>query len=122
MKTKNLPDVDCPKLDWKLTDPDNHQYGRKVSEGVFQFREFDRNLYSINLDDYPTEEIFIETIWDNSVFWKEDTIVLEDFNENEILMHISPYYNSLEQVKEIYGNDWQWIVAECIFEQTNGLY
>ncbi|MEK6829797.1 MAG: hypothetical protein AABY15_06785 [Nanoarchaeota archaeon] len=106
-----------PKIEWTCTDPDNFQYGRKVSPGVYQFKEW------IGGDSMkkPKEEQVKEE-FENSGCWEEDTIVLANFNEKEIDNHISAYYDSLEALKKIYGDDWEWIVAECIFEQTSGLY
>lgn len=119
---KIIPEVDH-NTPWKLTDPDNFQYGRQVSLGVFQFKEFNRNDYSFeNPEHYEDKQEFIDTVFDNPVFWEEDTIVLANFNEHEIREHISTYYDSLEQLQEIYGDEWEWIVAECIFEQQSGLY
>jgi hypothetical protein len=40
----------------------------------------------------------------------------------EITGAISGYYNSLEELKSIYGDDSNWVIAECIFEQESGLY
>lgn len=118
---KILTDI-YASIEWKQTDPDNFQYGRKVREGVYEFREFDRNNYTFNLDDYPTKEAFIDAVWDNSEFWEEMTVVMAHYKDDEIENHISAYYDSLEQLKEIYGDDWEFIVAECIFEQESGLY
>lgn len=115
-KEKQIPEVDH-NTSWTCTDPDNHQYGREISPGVFQFREW---LGGGKLDEKVEETIKAE--WNRPGSWEEDTIVLENFNEDEIREHISAYYNSLEQLKEIYGDNWKWIVAECIFEQTSGLY
>ena len=107
---------------WKLTDPDNYQYGRKIKNGIYEFKEFDRINYEINLNDYPNKEIFIDTVFDNSEFWEEITIVMANYKDEEIKKHISAYYDSIDQIKKIYGSDWEWIVAECIFEQESGLY
>lgn len=117
-----IPVVGEATQEWKLTDPDNFQYGRKIREGVYEFKEFDRNNYAINLDDYPTEDIFIDTIFDHSEFWEEMTIVMSQYTEEQIQKHISAYYKDVDEVKEIYGDDWEWIVAECIFEQESSLY
>ncbi len=120
---KQIPEVDHTKLEWKLTDASNFQYGRKVSPGVYQFKEFDHDNYSFkNPEYYKTEREFIDTVFDNPEFWIEDTIVLANFNDAEIRGHVSSYCDSLEQLKEIYGDKWEFVVAECIFEQQSGLY
>ena len=121
MSVKN-PAVGNATQEWKLTDGDNFQYGRKVRDGVYEFKEFDRHNYTINVDDYPTEDIFIDSVFDNSEFWEDMTIVMSQYTDAQIREHVSSYYESLEALKEIYGDDWEWIVAECIFEQESGLY
>ena len=47
---------------------------------------------------------------------------MANYKDEEIKKHISAYYDSIDQIKKIYGSDWEWIVAECIFEQESGLY
>lgn len=119
--TKQVPDINHA-TPWTCTDPDNFQYGRKLSPGVYQFKEW---IGGGKLDEKVTETI--EKEFNNPGNWEADTIVLANFNEQEIRGHVSAYYNSLEELKEIYSDksnvvDWEWIVAECIFEQTSGLY
>lgn len=114
-------------IEWTCTDPDNFQYGRKLSPGVYQFKEFDRHIadgkfYTLKELPYYVQKLKVLVDFNCPDFWVEDTISLTNFTDDEILSHISPYYNSLEDVKLIYGDDWEWIVAECIFEQTSGLY
>lgn len=114
---KQIPEVDYTKLKWTCTDPDNFQYGRKVSDGVYQFKEWiGKEKLTI-----PQEKT-VKECFDEPGDWEEDTIVLANFNENEIRKHISAYYSSLEELKEIYGESSDWIIAECIFEQQSGLY
>ena len=115
-KERQIPEIDH-NIPWTCTDPDNHQYGRKLSTGVYQFKEW---IGGGKLNEDVNETIKKE--FDRSSSWEEDTIVLANLNEQEIREHISAYYNSLEQLKEIYGDNWEWIVAECIFEQQSGLY
>ena len=47
---------------------------------------------------------------------------LDNYTEGEIENHILAYYDSIEEIIEIYGEDSEWIIAECIFEQESGLY
>ena len=103
-------------LGWEMTDGSLFQFGRKIAEGVFEFKEFDRNNYSLQHTPYPA------LVWDDSEKWVVETIELKNYSAQEFENHISAYYNSLDEVKEEYGNDWEFIVAECIFEQTCGLY
>lgn len=115
-KETQIPEINH-NTPWTCTDPDNHQYGRKLSPGVYQFKEW---IGGGKLDEKIEETIKKE--FNRSSSWEEDTIVLSNFNEQEIREHISSYYNSLEHLKEIYEDNWEWIVAECIFEQQSGLY
>jgi hypothetical protein len=93
------------KTEWKCTDADSNQYGRQISENVYEFKEKNRGL-----TDYEEDE-FIQIIVD-----------LDDYNSDYIENCISAYYSGIDEVKEIYGNDSNWIIAECIFEQESGLY
>lgn len=53
---------------WKCTDPDSRQYSLNLGNRIFKFKEFDRSNYGINLEDYHTPELFIDSVWDNPVF------------------------------------------------------
>jgi len=114
---KQIPEVDYTKIEWTCTDPDNFQYGRKVSPGVYQFKEW---IGGGKLE-VPVGKT-VKECFNESGHWEEDTIVLANFTDAEIREHVSAYYNSLEDLKEIYGDDSDWIIAECIFEQQSGLY
>ena len=87
---------------WVNTDPDNEQYGRKLHDGHYEFKEKDR---------FNEEEE-----------WIIIDILLSMYTEEQIENHVSAYYCSLAELKEQCGDDWEWIVAECIFEQESGLY
>jgi hypothetical protein len=91
--------------DWVCTDLDNEQYGRQLSETRFEFKEKNRGLI-----DYDEDE-FIEFGVD-----------LSDYSDEEIEEAIYSYYISLDELKAIYGEDSNWVIAECIFEQERGLY
>ena len=113
--------------DFKCTDADNFQYGRKVKEGVYEFREFDRASYMTAFEglkkmDYDKANKEIKAIFDADEFFVEVTVVLSHYSQAEIKKYISAYYESLEALKEIYGEDSECIIAECIFEQESGLY
>lgn len=43
-----------------------------------------------------------------------------DYTDKEIREYISGYYGSLEELREIYGDDSNMIIAECISEQSSG--
>lgn len=88
---------------WECTDPDNEQYGRKISEGVYEFKEKDH--HSESDDDYV-----------------EMTITMSNYTPEQIADYISGYYPSMAVLELSYGDDSEFIIAECIFEQESGLY
>lgn len=113
--------------DFKNTDPDNFQYGRKVREGVYEFREFDRQNFvetfkGLKKMSYENSSRQIKANFNSSEFWVELTIMMAHYSESEIENHISAYHKNLAELKEIYGDDWEFIVAEIIFEQESLLY
>lgn len=93
------------KTEWICTDPATEQYGCKLSDGVYEFKE----------KDYLQEESS-----DTNIIQK--VIIIADYKQCDIEKHISPYYDSIEEIERIYGDDAEWIIAECIFEQESGLY
>jgi hypothetical protein len=93
------------KTEWICTDPDNEQYGRQISERVFEFKEL-----ATNEDEYDIGEHI------------ELTINLDDYTEEDIENVASYYYGSLVELKEQCGDSWEWILAESIFEQESGNY
>lgn len=113
--------------DFKQTDADNFQFGREIRGGVFQFKEFLRDMWpdrfkALKTMPYDESIKIIEGIFEDTSFWCDMEINLSDYNETAIENHISAYYKDLDELKEIYGEDWMFIVAECIFEQESGLY
>ena len=93
------------KTDWICTDPDNEQYGKQISERVFEFKEL-----ATNEDEYDFGE-YIEL-----------KINLDDYTQEEVEEYISAYYTDLNEIFNIYGEEADWIIAECIFEQESGNY
>lgn len=93
------------KTDWVCTDADNEQYGRQISEKVFDFKELNRGLLGYEEGEF----IYLR-------------INLNEYSRKQILNHILAYYDSIEQIETLYGDDSNWIIAECIFEQESGLY
>ncbi len=47
---------------------------------------------------------------------------LDNYTLGEIEEVADTYYGSLDELKEECGDAWEWILAECIFEQESGLY
>lgn len=101
---------------WVCTDPDNHQYGRKISKGVFEFKEFDRVNYSIVGNSYEERLEFVDRIFEHDEFWTTCTVDLSKYSDELKENVASSYYGSLEDLKNINADNWEWILAECIFE------
>lgn len=91
--------------EWVCTDLDTDQWGRQLGESLFEFKEKNRGL-----SEYEEDE-FIEI-----------RINLDDYKQSEMENHISAYYENIAEVISIYGEQANWIIAECIFEQESGLY
>ena len=122
---KNLNDTN--NIEWTCTDPDNFQFGRMIGEGVYEFKEFDRNSYPNKFKEllkkhYEEADDVIKGVFNDLDYWDELTIKLADYKEQEIESHVSAYYGSLADLKKECGESWAWIAAECIFEQESGLY
>lgn len=83
--------------DWVCTDIDENQYGKRLDEKVFVFKQgLDQEEELIDLDKY-TDEQKESAIWGYSYTLKEES----KGNKN---------------VFDLYGEEANWIIAECIFE------
>jgi hypothetical protein len=69
-------------------------------------------------DDDNYEVIETTTLHHNSTKYVVQHLVI-DINEYDLENEISSYYDSVQQVKDIYKEDWKQIVAECIAEQSS---
>ncbi len=76
------------KEGFKITDPSNNQWIKKITETNFLVYEKER-LFDIELNEYTEEELLDE---------------------------VSGYYSSLGEIKMLYGEDANQIIAECIAE------
>lgn len=118
---------DHPTTEWKLTDPDNYQYGRLV-RGTPEFKEFDRSRFAElfeKMKTAPQEKVdeFFKSEFEGNVIWIQSKVILSMYDEKTKEDIAKTYYKNLAQLKEIYGKDWEFILAECIFEQEiSGLY
>lgn len=87
-------------MKWICTDPATKQYGRKISDKVYEFKE------EVG---YP----------DGNKYTEQKEIDLNDYTEDEINDHLSPYGWNIIQLKEENSIEGaEWLMAECIFEQT----
>ena len=91
------------KTDWICTDADNEQFGRQITDRIFEFKEKNRGL--------EEEDDFVQM-----------TINLDHYTQEQVENHISAYYTDMNEVFNVYGEEANWIIAECIFEQESGLY
>ena len=101
-------------IEWICTDPNTHQYGRQFGEDIFEFKEF--NPFNM----FPSKETEKDLLDENN--WEQLIVDLTIINQERMRNHLAAYYNSIDEVKEEYGDSWKWIVAECYFEQETGLY
>jgi hypothetical protein len=86
--------------EWICTDPDTKQFGRKIGQRVYEFKQECK---------YP----------DGLIIEEEAEIWLDDYTDEEINDYLSPYSWSIEQLKKDNSlEDAEWLMAECIFEQT----
>lgn len=87
------------KTDWICTDPNMNQWGRKIEDKVYEFKQ---DTY------YP----------DGTIVKEKAEIDLNDYTEKEINDHLLAYGWCIEQLKEENSlEDAEWLMAECIFEQ-----
>jgi hypothetical protein len=104
------------EIPWTYTDPDNLQYGRRLSTYKFEFAEFDRDSF-----DKPNS-VNLEEVDFDSEYWVNFIVDLEKYSMKQIMDNTESYYGNLDEIAKQYGKDFTWIVAECIFEQESGLY
>ena len=92
---------------WFCTDADCLQYCKINDDGTYAFIE-KVWLDTCELDDgYPDKTYIVKTA----------CIDLKDYDTHDRECAICGYYESLEEVYEIYGDGTEQIIAECIFEQ-----
>lgn len=90
-----------PKIDrnWKLTDGDTKQFGRQLTNTLFEFKQKGVKAKLIDLTEYEQKEIeHIVNAYGYTFLTKEDK---------------NP---ALSNIHEQYGKEADWITAECIFE------
>ena len=99
------------------TDADNFQFGKEISDNKFRFVEINRGtLYDIFRSNNLQEIDHFELI--ENADWYDEVIDLDNYTELDISTIIKGYYDSVEVMKEIYGEPfYKFIIAECIFEQ-----
>jgi hypothetical protein len=95
MKTK-APLLDFSKLKWVITDPATNQQGRQLTDVLFEFKEDGKEQRGIDLSGLKNKEI-------------EQCINAYGYTLFETK-------GNNRNIKELYGKDANWIIAECLFE------
>lgn len=97
MLTTLPPTEKTAKPAWLHTDDSAcKQRGRQLAPGVFEFKEKRKCRGQVRA-----------------------TIYLADYNEERRNDFASTFYGSLAGLKKECEDDWQFILAECIFEQLS---
>lgn len=85
---------------WTLTDVDRNQWGRKLSEGIYEFKQ----IFSF-YEDYEVRA----------------TIVLANYTLNEQIECLSSFNYKWEPISKTFRDSQgcvvsDWVIAECLFE------
>jgi len=82
---------------WTLTDADTQQYGRKLSEWVYEFKQTGKDCQTIDLSEYSAAQVeeIINSYGYTLEPWPNDTFIFDIYHDKETV---------------------NWIIAECIFE------
>jgi len=81
--------------EWKCTDPDTEQYGRRLGPQLFEFKQNGVPATQIDLTQYTPEQI-------------ESIINAYGYTHQ--------YKNGFHDIADLYDKETVWIMAECIFE------
>lgn len=93
--------------EWFCTDGDCMQYCRDNGNSTYDFVEIVW-LDTVEGDKgYPDKEYTVKSAY----------IDLSDYTDDEKEIAASSYYDSLESLYSIYGDESEQIIAECIFEE-----
>ena len=97
--------------DWFCTDPDCLQHCKKESETVFSF------IQAVWLDTCEGDERAVNAKDDSDNYAVcTGYIDLDQHNKEDIEGTISSYGYTMESVREIYDEEANQIIAECLFE------
>ena len=98
------------------TDLDNFQFGKELSDNKFRFVEIDKSTLFDLFDSERLHDIDSTELIEYGD-WFDEVIDIEDYTDLDIDKIITGYYDSVEAMKEIYGEPhYKFILAECIFE------
>lgn len=85
---------------WVCTDPDTEQYGRQLTDVLFEFREKNRIIEGIDISHYSNGQI-------------EECI-----NTYGYTLYPTAYSRYLQNIHKLYKEKVNWIIAECLFEMN----
>lgn len=115
---------------WTCTDPNNFQFRRKISEKVYEFKEFDLSLLNpattssldfIKDKEKLSLELFVNKYWNQEELWFNEEIDLNLYEDGEIREALDTYGYEYEEGLVIYPNGDSYtddaLIAECLFEQ-----
>lgn len=93
------------KPQWTCTDIDNLQYGRKLSDNTYEFKEGEENSEHFKHNVIDLKKYLLSQIEEciNSFGY-----TLHPCTPNAYKQNIYELYHTVEQVN--------WIIAECLFE------
>ena len=114
---------------WTLTDGSTLQFRKNYlaseNNGKFLFREFDNREYDLEAATalwYNNRQEFINQYWNVDKYWIEAEVDLSAYTKEKAWDYVSGYYD-INEFNDMWGSKFDHdIIAECIFEQTNGLY
>lgn len=91
--------------EWELTDDDSFQLRRRLCDGIYELYEIEQVL-PYGQGEGRRFKVAHEIIFTSEI--DTDTV-------------LSSYgYDSVEELKAIYGDDWKGVLAECEFELSAG--
>ena len=116
---------------WICTDPDSLQFRRHIQGTVWEFKEFDRfnhpgrfgrfvKAYERDPEGFPSNPRY----WNDSPVWQSGDIDLSKEAANDIQDTLSSYFDE-EEVNRLMAStdtDDAGLIAECLWEQSCGLY
>lgn len=116
---------------WICTDPDSLQFRRHIQGNVWEFKEFDRfnypgqfkrfvNAYKRNPEGFTSTPRYRE----NSPVWESGEIDLAKHPADEIKDDLITYFDAreVERLMASTDTDDAGLIAECLWEQSCGMY
>lgn len=96
------------EMDWKITDPDCNQMGRKLANGVYEFKE-----------ERVNPETGKKEVHQATIDFSEYPNVVKGYYDNFIWNCVSTYgyqYDGNLMIEGMTAEESAWIIAEILFE------